>query len=40
MARRRSTPLGGLCLLAGWLALAVAGVRARRGPGPGDDGPR
>ncbi len=34
------TPLGGLCLLAGWLALAVAGVRARRGPGPGDDGPR
>ena len=34
------TPLGGLCLLAGWAALAVAlrrpGGRAPEEPGPGD----
>lgn len=34
------TPLGGVCLLAGWLSLAVAGARARRGPVADHDGPR
>jgi uncharacterized membrane protein YgdD (TMEM256/DUF423 family) len=30
------TPLGGLCLLGGWLALACAPLRTRRGAGPPD----
>jgi uncharacterized membrane protein YgdD (TMEM256/DUF423 family) len=33
------TPIGGLCLLGGWLALGFAGWRARGRTGPADDGP-
>lgn len=33
------TPLGGVCLMAGWLALAFAAWRARTRTGASSDGP-
>lgn len=33
------TPLGGLCLIGGWAALVVAGIRARRAGTSSSSGP-